>query len=85
MTLDAMMAVQTLDQYDAKVIPESHPAVRPCEPPSAASNVPGAKHLALFSRRCPNARFKHGTILRREPDFCSFGYHPNVESRICVP
>lgn len=27
MKLGAMMVAQTLDQYDAKVIPESHPAV----------------------------------------------------------
>lgn len=41
---------------------------------------PRAQHIALFTRRCPNSGFKHRTILRRQPDFRSWGYHPNVES-----
>jgi len=39
-----------------------------------------AQHVALFTRRCPHSRFKHRTILRRQPDLRSFGNHPNVES-----
>ena len=43
-------------------------------------NDPCAKHVALFRRRCPHARFKHRAIRRRQSNFRSFGNHSNVES-----
>jgi hypothetical protein len=43
---------------------------------------PCAKNIALFRRRRSNSRFKHRPILRRQPDFRSFGNHRDVESRI---
>jgi len=46
---------------------------------------PRAKRVALFRRRCPHPRFKHRTILRRQPDLRSYGNHPNVESRVSLP
>jgi hypothetical protein len=55
------------------------PSVRAIERVERRSS-PCAKHIALFRRRRPHARFKHRSILRREPDFRRFGYHPNVES-----
>ena len=41
---------------------------------------PRAKNFALFRRRSSHPRLKHPTILGRQPDFRSFGNHPNVES-----
>jgi hypothetical protein len=43
-------------------------------------NDPCAKNVALFRRGGSHPRLKHRTIPRRQPDFRSFGNHPNVES-----
>ena len=60
-----------------------HGAERPGNPTRRVpfvrqQNDPGTKHVALFRRRRPHSRFKHRTILRRQPDFRGFGNHPNV-------
>jgi hypothetical protein len=39
-----------------------------------------AKNVALFRRGGSHPCLKHRTICRRQPDFRSFGNHPNVES-----
>jgi hypothetical protein len=40
---------------------------------------PCANNVALFHRRGSHPRLKYRTILRRQPNFRSFGNHPNVD------
>jgi hypothetical protein len=52
-------------------------AIDRVESPSAArKDDPRAQHVALFRRGRPHPSLKHRTILRRQPDFRSFGNLP---------
>ena len=67
-----------------------HRADRPGNRPRRAAlrsqqHDPRAKDIALLRRRCPHPRFKHRTILRRQPDLRCFGNHPKVKSRVSLP
>ena len=62
-----------------------HRVYRPCDRSrrtalGSQQHDPCAQRVALFRRRRPHPGLKHRTIRRRQPDFRSFGNHPNVRS-----